>query len=394
MARELFAIEKGLHILGEDLDSGVRVLFGTAIPGLLVQETDAEVGSVYFRNDGTFYTKETAGSGIDKWLRAANNNDLQSIKFRSEKVLVGTGDVAPITGASIDLVASPFGDDDVPTVVAADFAIDDHVIFGIGGTPKIMRVSAIAAPSITLVDADRALTDGDKHLVRKYLPDSAGQENQALVQYDGTNTTINKIADIDWAFATGISLSSGYTPGSGNITSVDTVESAIEKLDGNVDAVNTSMGIAQGATDMGTYTGTILTDNASTKTNIQELETAVDGIVLGNQVTLPGVTSIVTLDSVLADDAMAVKWLVTARLDSDPTRVKSFEFFAHHDGHAGADATKADDTKYAKLRIGAGFNFSISADVSGAGAAQQLRLRVGAAAAVTVNAVRVEVVRF
>ena len=64
---------------------------------------------------------------------------------------------------------------------------------------------------------------------------------------------------------------------------VDSVQSVVETNQANITAntadiadVRTTTGTSDGDTDMGTYTGSTITDNGSTKQNIQELETAVE----------------------------------------------------------------------------------------------------------------------
>ena len=84
---------------------------------------------------------------------------------------------------------------------------------------------------------------------------------------------IDEIAAYD---GTDLVLSAGYAAASGNPAIADQVEVAIEKLDGNVDAVNTSLGTAQGATHLGTFTGSTISDNTTVKNALQELETALE----------------------------------------------------------------------------------------------------------------------
>lgn len=396
MARELFELEKGILIADENADSGISILKGAAAPGGdAAEQDDALQGSLFLRENGEIYIKKTAGTGADKWKALADDDDLASIKFRSENVITATGDV--LADGSIDLTANPFSDDETPLLTAADFVVGDYILGDVGGTPKLFEVTNVSAPSITIAEeTGNPLADGDRFIVRNYLPDSPGdQELQALVEYDSSGPSINKIGDVNWDFATGINISSGYAAQNGTVGSSDSVESAIEKLDGNQQDLTTAIGISQGDTDMGTYTGSIISDNVPQTTVNQELETAIESITTGNQSNATGVTSTVTLDSVNADIIMASKWLVTARLASNPARVRSFEVFAQHNGHAGADATAADDTVYARLRNGAGFNVQINVDVSGAGAAQEMRLRVGSSTpGVDFNCVRVDDVRF
>lgn len=365
-------------------DQGASFYIGEGAPS-----ADADIGSTYRDlTSGHIYQKNASGAGADKWIRQANTNDLLAIKFRSEKVVAATGDVAPASGSSIDLVANPFGDDEAPLLVAADFVVGNHIIFGVGGTPKLMRVSAVNAPEITVVDADDALEAQDKFVVQNFLPDSPGdQEVQALVEYTGSD--IIKIGDVNWNFADGIGMATTYAAASGNVTSADTVNSAIQKIDGNVDALEAAVGVAQGATDMGAYTGNILTDGQSAKENIQELSDAIESVVKKSEQL--GVTAEVTLDEILVDDFESAKWFVTCSLVSDRSNKRSYELFAMHNGHVGADASAVDGAPYNKLKLGAEFTHSISVDVSGIGAAQVMRLRVSASAAVDFKATRLSV---
>ena len=55
-----------------------------------------------------------------------------------------------------------------------------------------------------------------------------------------------------------------------------TTTHTFKELDANVDDLTTAVGISEQATDMGSYTGTVLTDSTTAKANIQELGTQVD----------------------------------------------------------------------------------------------------------------------
>ncbi|MCF8226920.1 MAG: hypothetical protein K9J30_13670, partial [Bacteroidales bacterium] len=63
----------------------------------------------------------------------------------------------------------------------------------------------------------------------------------------------------------------------GNITVTGTVDGRDIAADGtNQDAFQTLTGIGAGSTDLGTFTGTTITDNTTVKTALQELETALE----------------------------------------------------------------------------------------------------------------------
>lgn len=428
MSRELFGIEKGIILFKENGDNGISIIRGSVLPGLGQQEIDAEVGSLYIRDNGNHYVKKLAGSGEDKWVREVNQDDLNGISPRSEKIVVGSADAAPTSGASFAL---PFSDDDAPVLTYADFSVGDHVLYGIGGTPKLMKVSAVDSVNdeLTMIDAEIPLAENDYMIIQNYLLDSPDdQEKQAMVQYVGGS--IIKIADFNWNFADGIGLQVGYSATTGDIDSNDTVQTAIQKVDGNNDAQDSVLGTAQGANNLGVFTGNIISDNGSVKSGMQELETEADairvltGTTLGSinlgsftgniisdnttvkvalqeletsvedinvQRKLVAVTTESTLDEVLVDDTHAAKWMITASLDSDPARIKAFEVFAVHNGTDSADATGTDLTKYARLKIGISFNVQISVDLDGAGASQKLRLRVAGSNAITIRARRMGV---
>jgi len=439
MSRQFFEVEKGLSIVSENADTGVKLLFGANAPGGATETDGAEQGSIYCRTNGEFYQKNTSGTGTDKWVRMANLNDITALSWRPELVRAATGDVAPTTGSVINLVTNPFGDDEGTTLVAADFVVGEHILFGVGGTPKLMRVSVVSAPNITVVDADDPLTGNDSLMVRNYLPDATDdQEKQALVLYNGS--AIVKLADFNWDIATGINLSSGYAQTNGTLSSADTVETAIEKLDGNQIDLTTLSGVGQGSVNLGTFTGATILDNRTTKQALQDLETAYEetdqnvddlitlsgvaenatnqGTMTGGDIltdnstenalfleidgeltrqrgksTLAGVTTITTLDSVLVDDVSAVKYLITIEKQSAPGQKRHVEFFVGHNGHASGDATVADSTEYAKLKIGSNFNYSISVDLNGVTTAQTMRLRVASTepGGINVYAKRIEV---
>jgi hypothetical protein len=430
MSRELFGVEKGLLILGENENTGVSYIKGTALPGLLDQENDALMGSLYSRDNGEIYAKIQSGSGQDKWKRLLVQSDLEALPLRVESIVVATGDAAPISGSVINLTTNPFGDDETPLTVATDFvAGTSHILFGVGGVPKLMKVSVVASPSITVVDADDALADEDRMIVSYYLPDSAGdQEAQAYLYYK--DATIFKLGDINWAYANGINLAAGYAANPGNVTSSDTVQSAVAKLDGINDSQDLALGLAQGATNFGTFTGSLLADtqgakalfqaleteaeavrtlsgtasgalhlgtftgdtipdSSTVKAGLQALETKLESIEL--QKTITGITTEVSVDELLCDDFQASKWEVVLTLDSDPSRLVAMEVLAAHNGTGASDATTSDNNAFGKLKIGATFAHSVAVDINGVGAAQVMRLRVSATNAVTARVRRIVV---
>lgn len=374
MAREFFEIEGGIRITGVNDDAAaVQHLFGTAVPGALAQENNAEVGSVYFRN-GTaqIYQKTAAGSGTNKWTRVAFVTDITGLKWRSERVVVTTGDAVPgVLPANI----TAFADDDGggPAVNNTGFVVGDFVIFASASGAVILEVTATSALDIT-VDTPAsagALTDNDAFVSKFYLPDSpASQEGQALIVYEGSTTSMLKIGDVNWDLATGINTSPSYTAGSGNPVSGDSVEAVLQKIDGNVDAVDSRQGLVQGAINFGAFTGgqNVLPNAATAKAILQAIADEVDTYKTAAAVTAP-----VVLDSVPIANYETVEWLVHAVLDSAPTRRKVFRIMALHDG-----ATVVKEV-VDKIRVGASFNTTGSIVINGT----NMELQVAATAAVT-----------
>jgi hypothetical protein len=230
----------------------------------------------------------------------------------------------------------PLSDDDGTQLVIGDFADGDILLSrNTAGTDKVYSVFDDSGTlRITTVGVDQPAT-GDVHIVKNDLPDGDGQETSAMYTYNGTDYV--KIGDIDWQLATGIDLSSGYAAAGAAAAPVggDSVETAIGKLHKDADDIRTTTGTARGDTDMGNYTGDILTDAQNTKTNIQELEDAIQAG--GVRVEQLNVTTQVVLDTVPLADADVVHWVVYARGDTDPTQRFSSTMRAMHDGTAIAD---------------------------------------------------------
>lgn len=370
--RELFTVEKGLHIVPENGDVGVAIISGAGIPGGDAGEQDAaEVGSLYLRTTGQIYKKIASGNLASDWENM-QNVDLSLFAFRSEHVIAATGDVAPASGSIINLTLTPFGDDQAPTLAAGDFIVGDHIIFGVGGVPKLMRVSVVAAPSITVVDADLPIANNNGFMVENYLPDSPdAQEKQALVMMSAGS--IVKLGDVNWSFADGINLAAAYASQNGVISSADTVNSAIEKLDGNQQDIQSTLGVAQGAVNLGAFAGEIIPDNQNVKQALQSLETEIES---GGRSGLVGVTAVQTVDSVLVDLVPAAKWYVEIEKSSAPGNKVAMEVFALNNGTVGSDASAIDKTVYSKLKVGANFNYVLDVVLSGVGAAQTMGLTI------------------
>ena len=173
----------------------------------------------------------------------------------------------------------PFSDDAAPVLVEADFNFGDYIfsrdnpgigkmfeVYDSGGAVKAVRVAGVTQ-----------LETGDTFFVRHDLLQTLPTDEQVnAYRYNGTDVLI--FARISVENADTIATTSAYAAASGDPAAGDTIETILEYLDGNIDNVNTAMGIIQSATDMGAYTGTIIPDSETTKQNIQSLETEIEKI--------------------------------------------------------------------------------------------------------------------
>jgi hypothetical protein len=377
VSRVNFAVEKAIRIYKENsLDDFVDILFDSGAPlGTSGETAEASIGSLYMDStNGALYQKVADTDSAGDWqLNGATGATIGT--WRPEMVVAVTGEAQ---GAGTrDMVVNPFSDDDGTPLPVSAFVVGKYVITGSLTSPVLLEITAVSGDDVTFAAAATPLAEDDTFVVRHYLPDADGFENTAIVNYNGS--IIIKIADVDWNFADGIQLAAGYAAQNGSITNADSVNSAIEKLDGNQQDIQSTLGVAQGSEDFGTFTGATFADDQTGKQLFQKIEELFEQI---RGVRVEGVTTLESIDEVA--DANAVKWLVEGTLDADVARKQAFEIYALTNG------TDTDSTVYAKLKLGANFNFSISVDYSGG----VMRLRAASTTGgVTVTARRIEVIK-
>lgn len=426
MSRNFFGVEKGLDVYAENGALQARILTGTAVPDGLGDQSSAPIGSIYLRSGtGAIYQKLTnAGNSADWVLNGAGAATVGT--WRPEAIKVVTNDTVAV--GVRDLTASPFADDGAPLVVATDFTVGDFIIADADGTPVLLEVTNVSSPSVTFAAAATALATNDTFVASIYLPDPAAGESKAIVNYNGT--IVVKLSDIDWQIATGINLSGVYAAASGNPVAGDTVEVAIAKIDGVNDNQNSLLGRPAGSIDLATFTGSTIPDFSDVKQALQSLETAhedTDGnandlitlsgvaenstvygafavvgsfllnasettksalqkladYLFGLKVTQTvGVTTITAVDSVAHATYKKVSWHVEVFVTGTPANREAFIVDALTDG------TTVDETKYAKLKVGAAITgLASSVAINGA----NLELRIVSTPSVTVNVRRITV---
>jgi hypothetical protein len=299
---------------------------------------DAEMVSVnYIAVASSIYANLSA---LDAQVKA--NADAITTNVHWREYTIGTTADAGLNAAANDTALStllPFSDDDDNKLPIGAFSDGDYLLSkNDAGTDKLFLVYDDSGTLRVTQAGVTALAEGDTFVTKYYLPDPTGGENEAVVTYNGTN--LIKIADVDWQIATGINLSSGYAAAAvaAAVAGGDSVETAISKLDKDINDLLTTLGTTRGDVNMGTYTGNIITDNQSAKQNIQQLETAIElgGIVSA----LTGVTTTPTqLDAVALSGADVVVWKVAAEGVTSSLQRWYGEVHAIHDGVSLIDAT-------------------------------------------------------
>lgn len=379
MSRVFFGLEKGVDIYAENGALLSRLLSGTAAPDGLGDQSSAPIGSLYIRSGtGELYQKiANAGNSSDYQLNGSASAVVG--KWREETVSVVTNDTQ---GAGTrDVVASPFTDDSGTALPVGAFIVGEYIISDADGTPALLEITAVAGDDVTFAAAADPLVAEDTFVCRHYLPDPDGGENRALVNYNGT--VVVKLSDIDWSIATGINLSGSYAAASGNVAPNDTVEAAIAKLDGVNDNQDTLLGTAQGATNLGAFAtpgSFLLTATETVKSALQKLADYLFGIKVTQT---SGITASTVVDSLAHATYKKVSWHVEVFVTGTPANRESFIIDALTDG------TNVDDTKYAKLKLGAviaGLTSSVA--ISGA----NLQLSIASTPSVTVNVRRITVI--
>jgi len=379
MSRKLFEAELGYSITDENSQSPLgQILSGTAAPGGDggVQD-DAPLSSLYLRS-GTdeIYKKIGSANSTADWEEIGSAN-LDQLSWRNELVRAATVD--SLSAGSVD----PTGfSDNESGLDGNDFSVGDYLLADVDGTPALFEVTAVtSATDITIAAAGQAIADNDTFVVQKYLPDpGAGNEEQAIIHFPLASGAAVKISDVNWQVASYIDLDSGYSSQNGSISSSDSVNSAIEKLDGNQQDIQSASGLTQGDINYGSFTDNLLADNQTAKDLFQRIEVLLAQLK-GVQVT--GITTNTAVDAVPHASVKACKWLVEAFEEATPANRQAFEIFALTDG------TDVDDTLYAKLKQGSNFDLDITVAINGAN--MELQAASGTAG-VTVTARRIEVV--
>lgn len=306
--------------------------------------------------------------------------------------------------------------DDLSSASGTSFTFSDNDGSAIPLTigDRIVSTNASSNDAIYIVQSGAwttvAISTNDQFFVDYNLPNGANQEGLSAYKYNGTG--MEEVATFDFEVADSINLTSGYTPNSGNINPSESVESAIQKLDGNTDAINQTIGAAQGDTNLGTFTGDIISDNQNVKGALQEIETEIGSAVVQDDIisdqavnlniqalstqvingrkiiTATGITTETAVDSINVDDTDAWEWDVIITEAGTPNRKRWIKISCIHNGSSGTDATDIDWDRQIRKIDGNISGLSTDVDLNGTGVNQIARLKITSTATVNARIVR------
>jgi hypothetical protein len=390
MARDLFRVRKGLAI--EEL---VHQLTGAGIPTGADADA-APVSSIWFdQTNGYTYQKDTAGSGSDKWVRLANQDDIDSVNtgtsWREPVLVLDSTTYADITAAE---TAANVAD----TVDGVTIADTDRILFTdlTTGNENVYIVSG-SSGAWTFTEDSNSATTGDT----VYVED--GTSSGTRHNYNGTSWVQINQSDLDelgfirtFVGKTGAGSETPTYSSTNYVANADDLETAIGKLDtqakANADNITSNDGditnLQNSVGDTSDYSSNNhVVDTESLAVSVGKLDAA-----LGNSIDRSSSTNITTatnVDSVLVDDFLAVKWVIVASKNTDNSDRESMEILAVHNGDV-ADATEVDWNDYGRLAVGNTIS-GLSANVvlSGAGASQVMALQISSTDPVDIRVTRI-----
>lgn len=429
MSEQLFGTTVGFSV--EDETTGLNVYEEFPVSGVpgsagltgaeLSLTDNAPIGSKSINTlTGFSYRKKTVGAGEATWTREATIDDIDaahsSDSWRDPAKV--KDDTAYASLASAETAVNTGTIDGVATIADGDRILFTNIT---GENKNVFIVTGTVGAGATLVEDTNAASNNDVLLVDSgtvagnefHYSSTTGtwvQSNNTASNEDGfQNTYTGKIT-------TG-SQTTAYTSQT-VITNGDNLTVAIGKLDAESDAQDTALtNQASSLSNIQTEVDNIeaamgavidvngdyvahgasnyIDGNANVTEDLTDLDAQIkvnaDAILAqGGGALSGGVTTITTVDSILVDDVKLVRWMIHVQQGG---KVKTFEIDATHDGTSSSDATNADFTKYAKLRLGgviAGLDIQVG--LNGTGVTQTMILTVSASSAVDVSTTRHQVI--
>jgi len=151
------------------------------------------------------------------------------------------------------------------------------------------------------------------------------------------------------------------------------------------ESIYTSLGIAFGDEDLGTFTGGVVTDDSTLKPIIQELSDAIEAISGGqNGTTAIDAATPTVVGEFLVDSKNLIEWECFCYDTATMANIEAFKVTAIHNGTPSADADAFDESVHTKLSTNKIAGLSFTTKLTGTGAAQTIGLEISATAAITV----------
>ncbi len=383
MSKQLFDVDLGFS-LEDDSGNISQILNGSGVPGSTTATNGAPKGSGYLDvATGKFHTKETAGSGTDKWEIIASQAYVLSqvasdVSWRLPVKAVLTDTYADIAAVKTDADA----DDILETVAVLSgdrFLVTDLT----SGNENVYIVSG-SSGNWTFTEDTNLATDGDTLIADEGL--EAGRQ----WLFDGTTWFYVNQSNLDeQGFIRGFIGKTGAGSESPTYSSTNYATGDLETAIGAIDAQ-----VGTNVTNIGTNTTNIGTNTTNIGTNTGNISDNADAILFGRTSTnLSNVSGSTTISVDLVDEVAAVIWSVYAQGETEGTAHLKYagQIFATHDGHntgAGDDATTVDFTVTTKLKLGnlSGIDFDVV--LSGAGGTQAIELNVASSTNANVTVIR------
>jgi hypothetical protein len=265
--------------------------------GLTIERAGTDGSLIY---EDALASKFKAGS-VGSEIELVNVSSSQTITNKNLK-----SNTNLLTGAKADSVERETGNESlitIPDASSADnFVLESHAQTISNKTIDNTNSATLLDTNLTLQDnvdntkqANFELSGITTSTTRTFgLPDDdttlVGDDTTQILTnktIDGTSATGTNTVTIDAADATYDNSTSGLTATNAQTAidevegRLDTAESDIADNTSDIADIRTTTGTSDGDTNMGTYTGSLLNDNESTKQNIQQLETATEARVVG-----------------------------------------------------------------------------------------------------------------
>lgn len=210
----------------------------------------------------------TLGASLGTNLLGLSTQEITLDTQTANKIFAG-----PATGDPAEPTFRDMVDADIPAAITRDSELSAY-------SPTSHDHSGVYEPVDAMLTGLAALTDPAGDRVPFYddgTPDAWGWKEIGtsagnLAAGDHTHSGVYEPADAD------LSIYAGITPSADVQTLLGYANLAAIKAGLSIDDLVTLSGVADGATHLGEFTGSTITDNVTTKAALQLLETAIEGL--------------------------------------------------------------------------------------------------------------------